>query len=481
MQARTDRHHRSCPGHRGSDQGPALACPVSAQGAGPASADSYSRLFAGLPPLEADHAALLAIGAAGGACDVGAESTDAAETAALWPLFGQYVAHDLSADRSPIDPGSGPVGAVNHRRPRADLESLYGAGPSGDPFLFRAEDPDLMLLGDNDRGEPADLPRNPQGIALIADPRNDVHTIISQLQVAMIRFHNRLVRRARRAGIAAAEVFGEARRQAVWHYQWVILNDYLPRLVGAELAADVLRRGPRFFRPGDEPKIPLEFAAAAFRYGHGQVREELRLNAESGARRLFPDLLGFRPVPAALAVDWTLLVDVEGHPPAQRARRIDGGLVRSLIRLPEAVAGRGEAAVYRSLASRDLQRCHSYGLPSGEDVARAMGETPLSAEENAFAGTGWRGRTPLWLYFMLESAARGGGERLGPSGGRIVAEVLTGVIDSDPGSYRSVCPAWAPTLPARGRRFGLADILVPAVDAPADSAADRRVGLGGSV
>ena len=70
--------------------------------------------------------------------------------------------------------------------------------------------------------------------------------------------------------------------------------------------------------------------------------------------------------------------------------------------------------------------------------------------------------TPLWLYIMLESAARADGERLGPAGGRIVAEVLIGLIDADPDSYRSIEPDWTPTLPSRGIRFGLADLLVPA-------------------
>src|SRR5690606_35798545 len=129
------------------------------------------------------------------------------------------------------------------------------------------------------------------------------------------------------------------RRETVWHYQWVILNDYLPGLVGPGLVEEVLELGPRFYRPGDDPKIPLEFAAAAFRYGHCQVRDEFEVNTESGARRLFPDLLGLRPVPAELAVDWTLLFDVEGRPPAQRAKRIDGSVVGSLIELPAAVTG----------------------------------------------------------------------------------------------------------------------------------------------
>lgn len=422
----------------------------------------YSRLFPDLPPVETEVEALLALGISGGVCDAGETGAFAAGTAAGWPLFGQYLAHDITADRSPIGGRADPGRVANFRSPRANLESLYGSGRIGSPFLFRTDDPDLLLLGTNDRGEERDLPRNSQGIALVGDPRNDLHVFVSQMQVAMIGVHNRLVERARADGVAAADVFATAQRETAWHYQWVILEDYLPRLVGAELAAEVRDAGPRFYRPGPEPKIPFEFADAAFRYGHGQVREEFDVNAESGPRRLFPDLLGFRPFPAEVAVDWRLQFDVEGEPPAQRAKRIDGTLVRSLIELPTAVSGAVEVDAYRSLAGRDLERGHSYGLPSGEAVARAMGEAPLGPEENELAAAGWDGETPLWLYFLLESAARGDGERLGPAGGRIVAEVLTGLIDADPESYRALEPGWTPTLPSRGPRFGLTDLLLPA-------------------
>jgi heme peroxidase len=417
-------------------------------------AGRYARLFPELAPIDEGHEALLALGAAGGVCDGGEDCADAVATAAGWPMFGQYIAHDITADRSPIGAQGEAARIVNFRSPRANLESLYGAGQIGSPFLFRVDDPDRLLLGENDRDEPRDLPRNSQGIALIGDPRNDVHLFVSQLQVAMIAVHNRLVERARADGVAAGEVFATAQRQTAWHYQWVILEDYLPRLVGAELAAAVGEEGPRLYRAGADPKIPFEFADAAFRYGHGQVRDEFEVNTGSGARRLFPDLLGFRPVPAELAVDWRLLFDVEGEPPAQRAKRIDGTLVRSLIEMPPAVTGEVEVDAYRSLAGRDLERGHTYGLPAGEAVAVEMGETPLSAEEKELVGCGWNGGTPLWLYVLLESAARGDGERLGPVGGRIVAEVLTGLIDADPESYRSVEPEWAPTLPSRGPASG---------------------------
>jgi hypothetical protein len=276
----------------------------------------------------------------------------------------------------------------------------------------------------------------------------------------MIKLHNRLVDRARWRRASGADVFETARRETVWHYQWVIVNDYLPRLVGAELVEAILAEGPRFYRPDGVPRIPLEFADAAFRYGHSQVRDSFKLNARTSTLRLFPDLIGFRPVPAELEIEWGMLFDVEGAPPAQRAKLIDGRVARSLIKLPAAITGEVEVDAYHSLAGRDLARGHAYGLPSGEAVAHAMGEEPLGDDPLGLSGAGWSGETPLWLYFLAESAGRGRGERLGPCGGRIVAEVLIGILRADLGSYLASEPGWTPTLPARGERFGLTDLLL---------------------
>jgi Animal haem peroxidase len=421
----------------------------------------YERLFPDLEPLGGDEAQLLAFGVRGGVCDGGTSCEDARDTAAGWPFFGQFVAHDITADRSELAHHADGRHLLNFRTPRVNLECLYGAGPVGSPFLYSRDDPAKLLLGRNDAGEEADLPRNPEGIALVGDPRNDVHLFMAQMHVAMLRMHNGLVDRLRSDGVAEREVFDHARREASWHYQWIVVEDYLPTLVGAELVDEIRSDGPRFYGVDGSPRIPLEFADGAFRYGHSQVREDYVLNDDSGEHRLFPDLLGFGPVPAARTLDWTLFFDVAGHPPAQRAKRIDGQLARSLIELPTAITGESDERAYHSLAGRDLQRGHAYGLPSGEAVAAAMGEQPLSASEVGLADSGWRSETPLWFYVLRESETRADGERLGPVGGRIVAEVLLGIIDNDPQSYRAVEPGWSPSLPTRDGRFGLTDVLVP--------------------
>jgi hypothetical protein len=412
---------------------------------------NYARMFPELPSFEADEQFLRALGRAGGLCDC--RDTDDSpdtlgDTAAGWPIFGQFVAHDITADRSILRTRANTTELHNARSPQLNLECLYGDGPTGHPFLYQRDDPAKFLLG----LDGVDLQRNAEGIALIGDPRNDSHMLLSQLHLAMLKAHNAFVDEARLA--RATNVFDEAARQLHWHYQWLVLNEFLPALVGPTLADQVLREGPQWFHPGRGGFIPLEFAHAAYRYGHSQIRHRYQLNLHTDPVLLFPHLLGFRAVPRERTVDWTLFFDAPGATPAQRCKKIDGKLVRALMELPVAITGECEIEDYHSLAMRDLQRGQGVGLPSGEAVARHIGIAPLTAEQIGVTSTGWHGETPLWYYILREADACTGGHRLGPVGGRIVTEVLVGLIDADATSFRHNNHEWRP-------RKTLSELLTP--------------------
>lgn len=369
--------------------------------------ERYGRMLPHLPPLECDVQELMALGLAAAVPDD--ELVDGGE-AAGWPIFGQLVAHDITADRSPLTAAADDARIANFRTPRVNLECLYGDGPVGAPFLYSRADPARLLEAGHD------LPRNVEGVALIGDPRNDVHQPIAQLHVLLIRAHNAFVDRTRAEGVAPADCFDAARRAMTWHYQWMVVHDILGRLVGEELVAEILDEGPRWYRPEPESYIPFEFADAAYRYGHSQMR--------------------------------------------QRAKRIDGRLPRALVELPAAITGDVEVEGYRSLAGRDLQRGFGLGLPSGETVARAFGEEPLDAGELGLRDAhGWTAETPLWLNVLKEADARGDGDRLGPVGGRIVAEVLIGIIRNDPESFLAEAPDWRPAKADEGGAFGMAQLI----------------------
>ena len=132
-----------------------------------------------------------------------------------------------------------------------------------------------------------DLGRAPRpratGKATIADPRNDQTLILLQLHVAFQMFHNKLVDRMRALRVSPAAVFENARRMARWHYQWMVIHEFLPAIVGKDTADSVYRevenKAPiiniKYYKPTNRtarPFIPVEFSVAAYRFGHSMTR-----------------------------------------------------------------------------------------------------------------------------------------------------------------------------------------------------------------
>src|SRR5262249_49327890 len=146
-----------------------------------------------------------------------------------------------------------------------------------------------FLLGERLGERGFDLPRNCQGTALIGDPRNDQNLIVAQLHLAFLRFHNAVLETAGMIhdGIQDEgrsddqKLFNKTQRLVRWHYQWIILHEYLPLIVGQDVVDDILIRGRQFYRweeRSDYPFMPVEFSVAAFRFGHSQSQQVYRIN-----------------------------------------------------------------------------------------------------------------------------------------------------------------------------------------------------------
>ncbi len=426
----------------------------------------YGRMFPDLPGLEVDEDFLLALGRSGSVMDAASRPdeldtrNDNPRIPAAFAFLGQFIAHDITADRSMLRHHARLNELRNFRTPRLDLEYLYAAGPTGDPHLYDLDDLDKFLLGVNDIGKQDDLSRNRQGRALVGDPRNDVHLIISQLHLAFLKFHNQVVDYLRDQGVPSSDVFSEAQRLVRWHYQWIVVHEFLPLTAGEALVDNLLNNGPQFYEYDERPFIPVEFADAAYRFGHSQVRSVYILNDSGTKGQIFPDFAGTCPVLHDRVVDWAYFFNVEEQRPPQASKRIDTLIAHSLIDLPRSVVGDTDIPEQHSLAYRDLMRGQALDLPSGEAVSRAMDIEPLSKDELGLSKLGWHGETPLWYYILKEAEVRAGGERLGDVGGRIVAEVLLGLIDGDSTSYRWAETEWRPTLPgAKEGQFTVADLL----------------------
>lgn len=464
----------------------------------------FGRLFPALPAFAADtptvRAQLVELGRPGGIMDAGETSTDpvalivdatlSAENpdnprlTAGMTFLGQFLDHDMTFDpTSSLARAQDPESIRNFRIPALDLDSVYGGGPGVSPHLYDQsvdQGRTTMLVepipkSDKhcvDKKVRYDVPRNAQGTALIGDPRNDENLIVDQLHLAFLRFHNRVVADVRDDLGALAtpqELFTEAQRIVRWHYQWMVLHQFLPLTCGDALAADILAHGRKFYDWHNSPYIPVEFSVAAYRFGHSQVRPSYRANFGTSATdpskqffaRIFvhtasgtdpDDLRGGCRAPRRF-IDWQTFFDF-GDGRARRNKLIDTKLSTAMFHLLGQPSDQPD-----SLAIRNLLRALTMEVPSGQRVAAAMQETPLSATDLAdLEPLGLHKRTPLWFYVLREAAVQAGGQHLGAVGGRIVAEVFHGLIDGDPSSYLSQDPDWTPTY-GTADTFGVIDLL----------------------
>jgi Animal haem peroxidase len=394
-------------------------------------------------------------------------------------FIGQFIDHDITLDNTPLDlQQADPDATVNFRTPRYDLDVLYGRGPAYDPQFYDPADPAKLLLTPNVNGV-LDVPRGSDGRAVMPDRRNDENLILVQLHKAVAQFHNKIVDYARAQGIRQEWLFETARRLTRWHYQWAVIHDFLPRFVGDQLVGpngtvykEVAGKPPvinlNYYKPTNRdgrPFMPVEFAVAAYRFGHSIIRPFYVING-SGIVDVFGPAGGFnlnggRPIPADLVMVWKNILPVDPTFPARPPRKIDTKLSIPLSTLPGSAVPPPDPTTH--LAVRNNLRGKRVGLPSGQQVARAMRVTVLS---NATLGLsndpGWGGEAPLWFYILKEAELPPyKGERLGPVGGRIMAETLVGLLQRDPNSYLYLNSAWKPAPPIAPTtgKFEFVDLL----------------------
>src|SRR5207248_1314105 len=113
---------------------------------------------------------------------------------------------------------------------------------------------------------------------------NDENVIVSQLHASMLQFHNKLVDEDPEAP------FRDIQQRVRWHYQWIVVNDFLTKICGQEVVHDILphlgknqpiwRNPPHFgfYKFREDAFMPVEFSVAAYRFGHSMVRPIYRLN-----------------------------------------------------------------------------------------------------------------------------------------------------------------------------------------------------------
>jgi hypothetical protein len=432
--------------------------------------------------------------------------------------LGQFIDHDITGDKTNGFPDIEDVATIEQARsPSLDLDSLYGMGPVDQPELYdpafpadrarfrigltstiaspltRPPDPPMAptLM-------PFDLPREPNLKAIIGDHRNDENLVVSQLHLAFLKFHNAVIDTIDgptdppAGGYESCSysrpnggdtLFHRAVKEVRFHYQWIVLHEFLPSIVDKMVLQDVLDNGRKFYTFEDgKPYMPVEFSVAAYRFGHSMIRESYDWNrafngggppviADGTLRFLFAftGKGGFLPpnthvnLPSNWIADWRRIFDFGTDDLLlNKTRKLDTTTSPQLHDLPRPSIA-AEPPV--SLPARNLLRGGRVGLPTGQAVAGAMGVTALTEAQltdNAHADIvrefGFETRTPLW-YYILKEAENSGGNRLGAVGSRILSEVFVGLLEGSPHSYLSQDPGWTPTLGPTPGSFTVADMI----------------------
>jgi hypothetical protein len=402
-----------------------------------------------------------------------------------YTYFGQFITHELvfevttkdrklGRDTHPLDRAEIPR-LENARTTLLDLDSVYGPmiDNHGQCFAVPMQDEKMVLgvAGVGDETLPGfDLKRETDVpfTALIGDRRNDSNLIVTQLHLAFLRAHNILIENH--------NSFAVAQKTLRQHFQWLVINDYLKRVVDPDVFESV-RKGtidPFWIAGKQQPFVPVEFSAAAFRFAHSMPRRTYNVNRIHDAE----DLTSlFLPIPqysrllAAWIIDWERFLDrgpdfVFDKEP-NFARRIDTRVVQPLFQLKDSdgkpVVDSGTPPQRIGLAALDLLRGYLLGLPTGQAVARELGEPELSESQIENAGgkfvkdevaakqkeilheSGLCKRTPLWFYILAEAAVQKEGLCLGRVGSIIVAAVLMGLVARSTDSILQD-PNWQPTL-----------------------------------
>jgi hypothetical protein len=446
----------------------------------------FGRMFRSLPPAdfgESDtetETNLLALGVAMVAShDDPKDGPDDEESGipSAYTYLGQFIDHDLTFDpASSLQQQDDPEGLVDFRTPRFDLDNLYGKGPDDAPYLYHSDNTFILgrpLTGASGNQNARDLPRSQPTPpdkgevikdarrAIIGDPRNDENVIISQLQSLMLRFHNKLMTEDK--GPLRTR-FPRVQAEVRFHYQWMVVNDFLPKIVCEEILKDIIphhyettpekqnvRATPprlRYYDLHHDAAMPLEFSGAAYRFGHSMVRPGYRLSETVPPLPIFgPDagssLTGFHEFRDNWAIDWARFADMgpldydevtpgdnKNQNRLQLAYKIDTSLVDPLGSLPnppfDPPLSLGGTKLM-SLAQRNLMRGWRLRLPSGQTIARAMGIEPLADSQiliGKFTGkagditgtildfdkTGkvkrpevFEDNCPLWTYILSET------------------------------------------------------------------------------
>ena len=399
-----------------------------------------------------------------------------------WTYFGQFIAHDLTLRRE-----------LGEKKPRLNLDSLYGFGPRANAHLYEVDarpNGDSSFQGicfaldsylDYDKHKVPDVFRIGNNVPVMADVRNDDNFIINQLHCAFLQFHNKMAEFFKENKEPAETLFSRTRQFVTWTYQWIVVNEYLNLLTGKVADTLIKKKDYKILSKKDRDKGPVllpEFIAAALRMGHSQAREVYDINAYQKNLPVFGDdtmlsLMGFKRDEKRGPLDWRFFFNFDNQTTLQKSRPIDLFLASPMSRIPfprNNTRNIGRINIGRSeqynmiIQPKDLGTLNDLGIKTIPNFEKALHSLYPGASSwgdwNAYKAEllklpGW----PLWIFLLLEARVAGEcsvelediDQHLGPLGAQIVAEQLVWILQKDRLSYLRQRSNWHPMQELLGK------------------------------
>lgn len=428
----------------------------------------------------------------------------------------QLVAHDLIASSVSLSVNGARAVVENTRGKALLLETVYGGGPDACPHVFELSPrnreskgfvPRIRMRVGPKRQSPAEGMQCPMrdvargtadgadnpGLdtperkswkteAMLVDPRNDVHALMSQTTVLFHSLHNAIIDKLeKRRSPAPSEIetayrrFLCARLVVALIYRQIIRLDLMRRI----LHEDVFKAYSNGFlldKVGEDiaPAIPFEFSHGAFRFGHAMIRDAYRVNSMEDRSAVFAlrqssvRSPAFVPVTGEWLVDWRRFYEIDPAITPNYSHRIGPDYPSVLNGTNFPAPGDAEGL---SVAFRDgMASCYA-GVWSVPELIAKIKELAVGEElaDNMPAYAVWKEPLRRWLaelpaspwqphplsnddakrivedpplaFFVLFEAAhtleRGepvrtkGGCKLGHLGSILIAETIFGALERD--------------------------------------------------